>query len=145
MYKRNQDVKSRTKRANTERLERKVDSSADRVDIVLPPVNVTAKGPKYKDVRAGRTTAAQERKFRFRKAQEAKKAKKAKATAKPTAPKSTVASKPPVDQKPPANSSKKPLTGTELVRRPNETQTSFMMRKARAEAKARREAFLKNR
>jgi len=65
------------KRANTERLERKVDSSADRVDIVLPPVNVTAKGPKYKDVRAGRTTAAQESKFRFRKAQEAKKAKKA--------------------------------------------------------------------
>ena len=60
------------KRANAERLERQVDSSADRVDIVLPPVNVTAKGPKYKDVRAGRTTAAQESKFRFRKAQEAK-------------------------------------------------------------------------
>lgn len=144
MYKRNKNVKSRKKRANTERLERKVDSSADRVDIVLPPVNVTAKGPQYKDVRAGRTTAAQESKFRFRKAQEAKKAKKAKGTAKPTASKSTVASKPPVDQKPPVDSSKKPLTGTELVRRPNETATSFIMRKARAEAKARRKAFFKN-
>ena len=87
------------KRANAKRLERQVDSSADRVDIVLPPVNVTAKGPKYKDVRAGRTTAAQESKFRYRKAQEAKAAKADKkssgikpvATPKPTTP---VANKP---------------------------------------------------
>ena len=59
-------------------VERKVDASTNRVDIVLPAVNVKAKGPRYADVRAGRTTAAQESKFRYRKAQEAKAAKAAK-------------------------------------------------------------------
>tara|TARA_B110000483_G_scaffold235454_1_gene307010 strand:+ start:628 stop:1092 length:465 start_codon:yes stop_codon:yes gene_type:complete len=72
-------------------VERKVDASADRVDIVLPAVNVTAKGPRYADVRAGRTTAAQESKFRYRKAQEAKAAKAAK---KPSVIKPVVAPKP---------------------------------------------------
>ena len=75
-------------------VERKVDASADRVDIVLPAVNVTAKGPRYADVRAGRTTAAQESKFRYRKAQEAKAAKAAKAAKKPSAIKPVVAPKP---------------------------------------------------
>ena len=73
-------------------VERKVDASADRVDIVLPAVNVTAKGPRYADVRAGRTTAAQESKFRYRKAQEAKAAKAAK---KPPSIKPVATPKPP--------------------------------------------------
>ena len=41
--------------------------------------------------------------------------------------------------------SQKTSAETELVRRPNETATSFIMRKARAKAKARREAFSRNR
>ena len=84
-------------------VERKVDASADRVDIVLPAVNVTAKGPRYADVRAGRTTAAQESKFRYRKAQEAKAAKTAKAAKaakKPPSIKTVATPKPP---KPTAN------------------------------------------
>jgi len=79
---------------------RKVDASADRVDIVLPSVNVTAKGPKYKDVRAGRTTAAKQSKFRYRKAQEAKAAKAAKADKKSSGIKPVATPKPP---KPVAN------------------------------------------
>ena len=73
-----QRIKATSTSKQSPGVERKVDASADRVDIVLPPVNVTAKGPKYKDVRGGRTTAAQESKFRYRKAQEAKAAKAAK-------------------------------------------------------------------
>jgi len=76
-------------------VERKVDASADRVDIVLPAVNVTAKGPRYADVRAGRTTAAQESKFRYRKAQEAKAAKAAKTAKKPSSIKPVATPKPP--------------------------------------------------
>jgi len=76
-------------------VERKVDASADRVDIVLPAVNVTAKGPRYADVRAGRTTAAQESKFRYRKAQEAKAAKTAKAAQKPSSIKPVATPSPP--------------------------------------------------
>ena len=81
-------------------VERKVDASANRVDIVLPSVNVKAKGPRYADVRAGRTTAAQESKFRYRKAQEAKAAKAAKADKKSSGIKPVATPKPP---KPVAN------------------------------------------
>jgi len=58
--------------------ERKGISSPGRSDSVLPTMTVTSKGPKYRDVRAGRTTAAQESKFRFRKAKAEKEARKAK-------------------------------------------------------------------
>ena len=58
--------------------ERKGISSPGRSDSVLPTMTVTSKGPKYRDVRSGRTTAAQESKFRFRKAKAEKEARKAK-------------------------------------------------------------------
>ena len=136
---------ARMKRANADRLERQVDSSADRVDIVLPPVNVTARGPKYKDVRGGRTTAAQESKFRYRKAQEAKAAKAAKAAKQPSA------TKPVVAPKPAPKSKLKTFTSSDLIgtegmsaseiikrgpqgeptRRTNESMTAFRQRLAK--------------
>ena len=122
-------------------VERKVDASADRVDIVLPAVNVTAKGPRYADVRAGRTTAAQESKFRYRKAQEAKAAKAAKAAKKPSAIKPVVAPKPKLK-----TFTSSDLIGTEGMsaseiikrgpqgeptRRPNESMTAYRQRLAK--------------
>mgnify|MGYP003628605151 CR=1 FL=1 len=125
-------------------VERKVDASADRVDIVLPAVNVTAKGPRYADVRAGRTTAAQESKFRYRKAQEAKAAKAAKAAKsakKPPATKPVVAPKPKIK-----TFTSSDLIGTEGMsageivkrgpqgepkRRPNESMTVYRQRLAK--------------
>jgi len=58
--------------------ERKGISSSGRSESVLPTMTVTSKGPKYRDVRSGRTTATQESKFRFRKAKAEKEARKAK-------------------------------------------------------------------
>jgi len=129
-------------------VERKVDASADRVDIVLPAVNVTAKGPRYADVRgafkkagSGRTTAAQESKFRYRKAQEAKAAKAAKAAKKPSAIKPVVAPKPKLK-----TFTSNDLIGTEGMsaseiikrgpqgepkRRPNESMTAYRQRLAK--------------
>ena len=121
---------------------RKVDASADRVDIVLPSVNVTAKGPKYKDVRAGRTTAAQQSKFRYRKAQEAK---AAKAVKQPSATKPVVAPKPTPKSKLKTFTSSdfigtEGMSASEIIkrgpqgeptRRPNESMTAYRQRLAK--------------
>jgi hypothetical protein len=146
---------NRMKAASTSKqspgVERKVDASADRVDIVLPAVNVTAKGPRYADVRgafkkagAGRTTATQESKFRYRKAQEAKAAKAAKAD---KADKKPSAIKPVVPPKPKLKTfTSSDLIGTEGMsageivkrgpqgepkRRTNESMTAFRQRLAK--------------